>query len=97
MASIGSPNPHTLDSTDCDRETSTHKSAGDQQQIESQIEELDQPVAFKVVDHLGEYDFLLGSTFIRHFDVLIDLSQNKILIRDPERRRELKRKEVIGS
>ena len=39
----------------------------------------------------------MGRTFITDFEVLIDLSQNKILIRDPERRRELKRKEVIGN
>ena len=47
------------------------------------------------MDHLGEYDFLSGRTFIRDLDVLIDLSQNKVLVRDPERRRELRRKEVI--
>ena len=46
---------------------------------------------------MREDDSLLGRTFIREFDIPIDLSQNKILVRDPERRRELKRKEVTGS
>ncbi len=32
-----------------------------------------------------EDEFLLGRTFIRDFDVLIDLSKNSILIRDPMR------------
>ncbi len=35
-------------------------------------------VTFVVVESLGEDDFLLGRTFIREFDVLIDLSQGKI-------------------
>ncbi len=34
------------------------------------------PVSFIVVESLGEDDFLLGRTFIREFDVLIDLSKN---------------------
>ena len=34
---------------------------------------------------------------VRDFDVLIDLSHNSILIRDPNRTRKLQRKEVIGN
>ena len=52
---------------------------------------LDLPVSFIVVESLGEDDFLLGRTFIRDFDVLIDLGKNSILIRDPQRQRNLKK------
>ena len=66
-------------------------------ELDLRLNELNLPVAFIVVDHLGEDDFLLGRTFIRDFDVLIDLSQNKILVRDPGRHRKFRRKEVIGN
>ncbi len=58
---------------------------------------LDLPVAFIVVESLGEDNFLLGRTFIRYLDVLIDLSEGSIFVRDPARQRNLKRKEIIGS
>ena len=37
----------------------------------------------------------MGRTFIREFDVLIDLSKNSILIHVPARERNLIRKEVM--
>ena len=55
------------------------------------------PVASIVVESLSEHDFLLGRTFIRDFDVLIDLSKKSTLVREPTRQRNLKRKEVMGS
>ncbi len=54
-------------------------------------------VEFVVVEDLGENNFLLGSNFIREFDVLIDLRENKITIRDVNARRRLCRKETMGS
>ena len=59
-------------------------------ELSMRLNELKLPMAFIVADHLGPDDFLLGRT-------LMDLSHNKILIRHPERRQELKRKEVTGS
>ncbi len=55
------------------------------------------PVSFIVVEHLGEDDFLVGRTFIREFDVQIDLRRNSILVRDPTRVRQMLRKDVMGS
>ncbi len=55
------------------------------------------PVSFIVVEHLGGDYILLGRTFISEFDVLIDLRQNSILVRDPNRVRQMQRKEVMGS
>ena len=49
------------------------------------------------MEDLGEDDFLLDRTFIREFDVLIDLRENKITIRDVQARRRLCRKETMGS
>ncbi len=66
-------------------------------ELKMNLNGLQLPISFIVVEHLGEDDFLLGRTFIRDFDVLIDLSQNSILIRDPNRARKLQRKEVIGA
>ncbi len=66
-------------------------------ELQMNLNGLQLPVSFIVVEHLGEDDFLLGRTFIRDFDVLIDLRQNSILVRDPTRSRRLQRKEVIGS
>ena len=54
-------------------------------------------VEFVIVEDLGEDDFLLGRTFIREFDVLIDPRENKITIRDLNARRRLCRKETMGS
>ncbi len=48
------------------------------------------------MESLGEDDFLFGRTFIRDFDVQIDLSKTSLLIRVPQRQRNLKRKEVVG-
>ena len=58
---------------------------------------LDLRFEFVVVEDLGEDDFLLGRTFIRELDVLIDLRENKITIRDLHARRKLCRKETMGS
>ncbi len=66
-------------------------------ELQMNLNGLQLPVPFIVVEHLGEDDFLLGRTFIRDFDVLIVLRQNSILVRDPTRSRRLQRKEVIGS
>ncbi len=66
-------------------------------ELQMNLDGLQLPVPFIAVEHLGEDDFLLGRTFIRDFDVLIDLRQNSILVRDPNRTRRLQRKEVIGS
>ncbi len=58
---------------------------------------LDLRVEFVVVEDLEEDGFLLGRTFFREFDVLIDLRENKITIRDVNARRRLCRKETMGS
>ena len=55
------------------------------EKLQMNLNGLQLPVPFIVVEHLGEDDFLLGRTFIRDFDVLIDLRQNSILVRDPNR------------
>ncbi len=70
---------------------------GISEEMQVAIADLTLPISFIVVESLGEDDFLLGRTFIRDFDVLIDLSKGSILVRDPKRERNLKRKEVIGS
>ena len=54
-------------------------------------------VNFVTVEDLGEVDFLLGRTFIREFDLLIDLRENKITIRDIDTRRKMCRKDPMGS
>ena len=46
---------------------------------------------------MGEDDFLLGRTFIREVDVLIDLREMKITVRDVHATRRLCRKETMGS
>ena len=51
---------------------------------------------FFVVEHLGEDDFLLGRTFFRDSDVLIDVRQNSFLLRDPNRVRQMQREEIMG-
>ncbi len=55
------------------------------------------PSQLVIVEDLGEDDFLLGRTFIREFDVLIDLREKKIIIRDLDARWRLCRKETMGS
>ena len=64
------------------------------------VRSLDLRFDLVVVEALGGDDFLLGRTFIREFDVLIDLRENKITIRVHQHvhaRRRLCRKETMGS
>ncbi len=56
-------------------------------ELQMNLNGLQLPVPFIVVEHLGEDDFLLGRTFIRDFDVLTDLRHYNILVRDPNRYR----------
>ena len=51
------------------------------------LEERDLWMSFLVVEHLDDADqFILGRVFVRNFDVMIDLNNGLIRIRNPDRK-----------